>query len=64
MDIVAKLCERVVILHRGHVVAEGTPQELEARRHSDSLEEVFALVTEQEDYAERAVKLLDLLQQQ
>jgi ABC-2 type transport system ATP-binding protein len=59
MDVVESLCPRVLILHRGRVVAEGSPQELRAARVSSSLEEVFAAVTEQEDYAVRADAILD-----
>jgi ABC-2 type transport system ATP-binding protein len=62
MDLVETLCTRVVILHRGHIVAEGRPAELRAKRHSQTLNEVFALVTEQEDYAARANELLDVVQ--
>jgi ABC-2 type transport system ATP-binding protein len=61
LDVVEALCARVAILHRGRIVAEGTPRELEARRHSESLDEVFALVTEQEDYSGRADRLLDIV---
>jgi ABC-type multidrug transport system ATPase subunit len=63
MDLVETLCQRVVILHRGRIVAEGTPAELRARRDSESLDEVFALVTEQEDYAARADALISLVRQ-
>jgi ABC-2 type transport system ATP-binding protein len=63
MDLVETLCGRIVILHRGRIVAEGTPDELRLQRHSESLNEVFALVTEQEDYAARADRLLDVVQQ-
>ena len=59
MQLIETLCARVVILHRGRVVANGTPRELETARRSESLEEVFALVTEQEDYGARVNTLLD-----
>ncbi len=59
MDVVETLCPRVLILHQGRVVAEGSPQELRAARLSASLEQVFAAVTEQEDYAARAEAILD-----
>ena len=59
MDVVESLCPRVVILHKGRVVAEGTPGDLETARRSQSLEEVFALVTEQEDYSVRVNAMLD-----
>ena len=64
MDLVETLCERVIILHRGQIVAEGTAAELQAQRHSETLDEVFALVTEQEDYADRAQRLMQVVQRQ
>jgi ABC-2 type transport system ATP-binding protein len=59
MDVVETLCRRVLILYRGRVAVEGSPQELRSARVSESLEEVFAAVTEQEDYAARAEAILD-----
>jgi ABC-2 type transport system ATP-binding protein len=59
MTLVETLCSRVVILHKGDIVAEGTPMALRAARHTASLEEVFARVTEQEDYASRAQAILN-----
>jgi ABC-2 type transport system ATP-binding protein len=59
MDLVQSMCQRVVILHKGRIVAAGTPRDLETARRSQSLEEVFALVTEQEDYGARVNAMLD-----
>ena len=59
MDVVESLCQRVVILHKGRIVAQGTPRDLESARRSQTLEEVFALVTEQEDYGARVNAMLD-----
>ena len=59
MEVVESLCQKVVILHKGKVVAQGTPRDLESARRSQSLEEVFALVTEQEDYGARVNAMLD-----
>jgi ABC-2 type transport system ATP-binding protein len=61
MDVVETLCTRVVILHKGRIVAEGTPRELEDLKQSRSLDEVFAQVTEQEDYGSRAHALIDVV---
>jgi sodium transport system ATP-binding protein len=36
-----KLCDRLAILHRGHVLAEGTLEELCDRHHEGDLEELF-----------------------
>jgi len=62
MDLVETLCPRIVILHRGCIVAEGAPRTLRASRHSKTLDEVFGLVTEQQDYSARADAMLDLVQ--
>jgi ABC-2 type transport system ATP-binding protein len=61
IQLVETLCSRVIILHKGEIVAAGTPRELEAARKSQSLEEVFALVTEQEDYRARVNDLLNVV---
>jgi sodium transport system ATP-binding protein len=44
MQEVAALCDRIVVVARGRVVAEGTPDELRARTGRDSLEEAFVSV--------------------
>lgn len=49
LDVVEKVCERVVILHGGRVVADGRVQDLRNER-TPTLEHVFAEVTHQEDY--------------
>ncbi|MCI0570049.1 MAG: ATP-binding cassette domain-containing protein [Myxococcaceae bacterium] len=41
MQEVALLCDRVVVVARGRVVAEGTPEELKTRTGKESLEEAF-----------------------
>jgi sodium transport system ATP-binding protein len=44
MQEVAALCDRIVVVARGRVVAEGSPDELRARTGKDSLEEAFVTV--------------------
>jgi len=44
MQEVAALCDRVVVIARGRVVADGTPDELRARAGRESLEEAFVQV--------------------
>ncbi len=49
LETVEKVCSRVVILHRGKVVANGSVEELRAMMHLPNLEEIFAqLVLEQD----------------
>jgi sodium transport system ATP-binding protein len=36
-----KLCDRIAIVHRGAILAEGTLEELRDRHHERDLEELF-----------------------
>jgi sodium transport system ATP-binding protein len=49
MQEVAALCDRVVIIAHGRVVAQGTPDELRARAGEASLEEAFMRLIESGD---------------
>jgi ABC-2 type transport system ATP-binding protein len=42
MEIVEKVCSRVIILHRGHVVADDSVERLRDLRERSSLEQVFS----------------------
>lgn len=44
MQEVAAVCDRIVVVARGRVVVDGTPDELRARTGKDSLEEAFVSV--------------------
>ena len=39
------LCDRVALIHKGKIVAEGKPEELKAEHKAENLEEVFVKVT-------------------
>jgi ABC-2 type transport system ATP-binding protein len=60
-DVVEKVCSRVVILHDGKVVADSTISELRESDAAASLEDVFAEVTKQEDYAQVAQQILQVM---
>ncbi len=49
MEEVGKLADRVVLIVAGHVRADGTPAELLARFHADSLEELYLRLTTEEE---------------
>jgi sodium transport system ATP-binding protein len=49
MQEVAALCDRVIIIAHGRVVAQGTPDELRARAGEASLEEAFMRLIESGD---------------
>ena len=46
-----KLCDRIAILHRGHVLAEGTLDELQEQHHERDLEELFFRLISDHDAA-------------
>jgi len=47
LDVAERLCDRVVILHRGRKLAEGRFSELRGVRHDATLEDVFLELTRQ-----------------
>jgi sodium transport system ATP-binding protein len=53
MPEVAALCERVVVIARGRVAAEGTPDELRAALGTDTLEDAFVKVIGSDQGLER-----------
>jgi ABC-2 type transport system ATP-binding protein len=61
-DMVEKVCSRAVILSRGRVAAEHRVSDCRTG-DSDSLENLFVRVTEQEDYRPIAREILDVMQQ-
>jgi ABC-2 type transport system ATP-binding protein len=60
-DVVEKVCSRVVILHDGKVVAENTIAALRESGAAASLEDIFAEVTKQENYAQVAEQILQVM---
>src|SRR5271157_4161854 len=46
-----KLCDRISIVHRGHILAEGTLEEIRDRHHQRDLEELFFQLISQHDEA-------------
>jgi sodium transport system ATP-binding protein len=46
-----KLCDRVAIIHRGRILAEGTLEELRERHHQRDLEELFFQLISRHDEA-------------
>jgi sodium transport system ATP-binding protein len=51
-----KLCDRISIIHRGSILAEGTLQELLDRHHEHELEELFFQLISQHDEMQAANK--------
>ncbi|MGP3918629.1 ABC transporter ATP-binding protein [Nonomuraea sp. 10N515B] len=51
MDEAEALCDRLAVIDRGHVIAEGTPRDLIAKAGSDSLENAYFTLTERTEAA-------------
>jgi len=45
LDVVEKVCHRVLIIHNGHLIADGSADQLKASTHQSTLEEVFRKLT-------------------
>ena len=63
LDVVERVCERVVIVHEGRIVADGSVPELRARTGEDSLERVFNKLTATENLLARAEEFARVLSQ-
>ncbi len=46
LEVAEKLCDRVIIIKNGHVLYNGTLEELEKKNKNDSLENIFLELTE------------------
>jgi ABC-2 type transport system ATP-binding protein len=63
LDVVERVCERVVIIHEGRIVADGTSQELRERAGEPTLERVFNKLTATENLLARAEEFARVLSQ-
>lgn len=61
LDIVEKLCDRVIVLHRGRVVADDSIANLEQLMTRSSLEEVFAQLVLRDDPERTARDVADVV---
>lgn len=61
LDVVERICERVVIVHQGSIVADGTVPQLLAQTGEKSLEHVFNKLTATENLLARAEEFARVL---
>ena len=61
LEVVEKLCTRVIILHRGRIVAQDTIQQLRSLMARESLEEVFAQLVLEVDPEQTARNIADVV---
>jgi len=61
LELVEKLCDRVIVLHRGRIVADDSVANLENLMTSHSLEEVFAQLVLRDDPERTARDIADVV---
>jgi ABC-2 type transport system ATP-binding protein len=61
LEVVEKLCTRVIVLHRGRMVADGSVAQLRNLMVSGSLEEVFAQLVLRDDPERTAHEIADVM---
>lgn len=61
LDVVERLCDRVIILDGGRIVADGTPQDLMQSAQRETLETVFRSLTSGENQEEIASEFIDVV---
>ncbi len=61
LDVVEKVCNRVIIIHEGRLIAEGAPEELKAAVRESTLEGVFRTLTGAGDTASGVLRIVTAL---
>ncbi len=61
MDVVEKISHRIVLLDRGHIVANGTFEDLKDLNHEGSLEAIFNQLTGFDTQSETARQILEVI---
>ncbi|MBE7158487.1 MAG: ABC transporter ATP-binding protein [Rhodospirillales bacterium] len=61
LEVVERVCARVIVLSRGKVVADAAPQELTAMTNLPSLESVFAQLVQHTDTEQVAREVVDVM---
>lgn len=62
LEVVEKMCSRVLILRKGRVVADDSIEHLRGRMHQPDLEGVFSQLTQERDRADVAARILEVMQ--
>ncbi len=61
MDVVEKISDRILIINKGKLIANGTFSELNEQAQSGSLEQLFTELTGTGEHKEKAIQLIDII---
>lgn len=61
MDVVEKICDRIVIISKGEIIADGTFESLKNSSHQGSLENIFTSLTGDEKHVSTASAFVDAM---
>jgi ABC-type Na+ transport system ATPase subunit NatA len=64
MDEVERLCDQVAIIHRGTIMARGTPAELMSAQQADDLETAFVRIVGEKALMDEALREADTSKRQ
>ena len=62
LDVVEKVCNRALIIHKGSLIADGTLESLKASTHQKSLEDVFRTLTHSANVEPGVARIVAALQ--
>jgi ABC-2 type transport system ATP-binding protein len=61
LEIIEKICDRVLIIHQSHLVADDSVEHLRDLMHVPSLEEIFQQLVQHDDYDKTANDILGII---
>jgi ABC-2 type transport system ATP-binding protein len=61
LDVVEKVCDRVLIIHKGHLIADSTAEALKSDTQQATLEDVFRKLTNAEDTDPGVARIVEAL---
>jgi ABC-2 type transport system ATP-binding protein len=61
MDVVEKISDRIIIINKGEVIADGSFEELKQQEHLGSLENIFTALTGDEKHSSVAGEFIDVM---
>ena len=63
LDVVEKICDRVLIIHQGNLIANDTPQVLKSSTGQGTLEDVFRCLTQSENVRPGVARIIESLRE-